>query len=644
SLREAVAAARRAAEEAGAAQAASAQAELQAARNAEQAGEAAFARRAYDEAPSQFRAAERAYQDAARHASAQQAVSAAVAEVERLIAAGHVERALESLARVRESNPKHPQLPKLDVQIKRLEERKRREQAQSLLTQARRLQTQGDVAGALRLAEEAVELAPTDAAAVRLRDELQEALAQPEEATPPPTPAPPRTVPRAPERRAPREQPEPQRVPRQGLGAKQIGIGVAAGLLLIVGAGAYVFWPKEPPRETRTIDVVLEVLPPGTPEQLAGEVTRIDGGKVTIRSGSQTYQFQLPAEALKNLKVGDPVEARLTVKPESGRARAEEARRAMAAARDEAAKAEANKVDAKSWAAAGDREREADAAFGKQDFAGAQAAYAGAREAYARAAKEANDKKRTAEKVREVREQQDQAVQARSRAQGLEAATLAGDLWNKGIGLEKSADEALKLLDLDKALALAKDAEQTFRAAAERAEKQQSEEARAAAAAASEATKARQAAEQVEASRYAKDVFAQAEERLKAGQTASEAKDHRTARTRYGEAEKRYQQAKQDAEILKNGLSARQREAEQSRNKMAQSRSDADLVNAKNLVAKAYQEAAAKDTDAQQLFTRADGHALNQRFREAQQEYERAKQRFGDAQQEYEKAAKEARA
>jgi serine/threonine protein kinase len=644
-LRDAVAAARRAAEEAGAAQAATAQAELLAGRTAEQAAETALARHAHDEAQSQFRAAERAYEDAARHASAQQAVSAAVAEAQRLIAEGHADRALEPLARVRESDPKHPELPKLEAQIKRLaDERKRREQVQSLLTQARRLQTQGDLARALRYAEEAVQIAPTDAAAVRLRDGLQEAAAEAEPATVPPVTAPPTPVSRPPERRpAPRErEPEVQRPPRQGLGAKQIGIGAAAGLLLIVGV--YFLWPTQtpPPREARSVELVVETLPPGAPQRVTGDVTRIDGSKVTIKSGGQTYEFPFSADALKDLKVGDLVEARFTVKPDTGRARAEDARKSMAAARDEAAKAEGDK--SRSWAPAAEKEREGDAALGKQDFAGALSAYNEARAGYSRAAKEATEQRDLALKLKGVREQQDQAAQARSRAQGLEAPTLAGDLWNKALALEKSADEALKRLEFDRAVGLAKEAEQVFKAAGDQAGKQQGEEARAAAAAASEATKARQAAEQVEASRYAKDLFAQAEERLRLGQTATDAKDHRTARGRYVDARDRYVQAKQEADNLRGGLAARQKDAEQFRDRMVQARSQADQANARSLVTRVYQDAAAKESDAQQLFSRADGHAAGSRFREAQQEYERAKQRFGEAQQGYETATKEARA
>ena len=70
-------------------------------------------------------------------------------------------------------------------------------------------------------------------------------------------------------------------------------------------------------------------------------------------------------------------------------------------------------------------------------------AYAEAQAVYAKAS-QGRHRPEPAEQIARVREQQDQAVQARSRAQGLEAATRAADLWGKGLGLEKSADEALK--------------------------------------------------------------------------------------------------------------------------------------------------------------------------------------------------------
>jgi hypothetical protein len=279
-LREAVAAARRAAEEAGAAQAASAQAELQAARTAEQAGEAAFARRAYDEAQSQFRAAERAYQDAARHASAQQAARTAVAEAQRLIAEGHPDRALEALDTARESDPTHPEIPELEAQIERLaEERKRREQVQSLLAQARRLQAHGDVARALRHAEEAVQLAPADAAATRLRDDLQEAAHQAATQAARPVELPTASVVPAPEppanpsqgRRAsapPTRSLEPRRpaavAPPQpagrGFDPRKMAAVAVAGLVLAVGGG-YAIWSVTRPAaipSVRTLEGLRE--------------------------------------------------------------------------------------------------------------------------------------------------------------------------------------------------------------------------------------------------------------------------------------------------------------------------------------------------------------------------------------------------
>ena len=81
---------------------------------------------------------------------------------------------------------------------------------------------------------------------------------------------------------------------------RQIAIGLAAGVLLSAGTAAAQNTPPTAP-------------PAGSPERVAGQVTKIDqaSGKVTIQSGGQTYEFQASPETLKGLKVGDRIEARL---------------------------------------------------------------------------------------------------------------------------------------------------------------------------------------------------------------------------------------------------------------------------------------------------------------------------------------------
>jgi Cu/Ag efflux protein CusF len=80
---------------------------------------------------------------------------------------------------------------------------------------------------------------------------------------------------------------------------RQLALGLTAGVLLSAGTAAAQNPPPAPPA--------------GTPERVAGQVTKIDqaSGKVTIQSGGQTYEFQASPETLKGLKVGDRIEARL---------------------------------------------------------------------------------------------------------------------------------------------------------------------------------------------------------------------------------------------------------------------------------------------------------------------------------------------
>jgi len=55
-----------------------------------------------------------------------------------------------------------------------------------------------------------------------------------------------------------------------------------------------------------------------TPEKVEGQVLKVDNaqGKVTVRGGDGTvHEFQASAETLKDLKVGDKLEAKLREAP-----------------------------------------------------------------------------------------------------------------------------------------------------------------------------------------------------------------------------------------------------------------------------------------------------------------------------------------
>jgi Cu/Ag efflux protein CusF len=80
---------------------------------------------------------------------------------------------------------------------------------------------------------------------------------------------------------------------------RRFAIGLTAGTLLSAG--------------TAMAQMPATQQPAGTPERVAGQVTRIDQatGKVTIQADGKTYEFQASAETLKDLKVGDRIEAKL---------------------------------------------------------------------------------------------------------------------------------------------------------------------------------------------------------------------------------------------------------------------------------------------------------------------------------------------
>jgi hypothetical protein len=266
-LRQAAAAARAAAEEAGARQ--GAPGPFGDGEAAEQAGEGSFGRSVFVDAQSRFRAAEQAYQLAARQATEQQEVRAALADAQRLMGEGRADRALEALARVRALLPSHPELPRLESQAQRaMEARKTRERVRGLLENARKLTAHGELAKALQLAEEAVRLVPDDAAALRLRDDLRERIRQ----AGMPVPDTPSfedletavkvgttTRPGPVQRTATRPIPVPSDAEarperRGGFGPSRIAIA-AVVVLAVAGGAVYTMWPSPTPQPEKKADV-----------------------------------------------------------------------------------------------------------------------------------------------------------------------------------------------------------------------------------------------------------------------------------------------------------------------------------------------------------------------------------------------------
>ena len=82
-----------------------------------------------------------------------------------------------------------------------------------------------------------------------------------------------------------------------------VSAGVAAGLVLWTAAA---FAQATPPAGPAG----------GSPERVEGQVVKNDhqSKRVTIQSGGKTYEFQASDETLKDLKVGDRIEAKLRPK------------------------------------------------------------------------------------------------------------------------------------------------------------------------------------------------------------------------------------------------------------------------------------------------------------------------------------------
>jgi hypothetical protein len=161
-----------------------------------------------------------------------------------------------------------------------------------------------------------------------------------------------------------------------------------------------------------------------------------------------------------------PVASPPTPAARSERDVAEDLRTKARGARESAAKGEAERLAAALWTAAAARERDAEAAFGRQDYAIAQAAYRDAEQAYERAAAQAQRAVVLVAREFEARRVQERTVEARQAAEAADAAQLAPPVWARASKAERDAESALKGQDFERAKALWRDAEQAYREAA----------------------------------------------------------------------------------------------------------------------------------------------------------------------------------
>ncbi|MGH7321003.1 MAG: protein kinase domain-containing protein, partial [Candidatus Rokuibacteriota bacterium] len=319
------------------------------------------------------------------------------------------------------------------------------------------------------------------------------------------------------------------------------------------------------------------------------------------------------------------------------REEAEQGRTTMLAAREAAAQAGAERLVSALWGPATEKASEAETAFAAQDYARAQAAYQEARQAYEQAGGAARG-------TAEVRRAQEQVAEARRAAAVVEAQKLATSLWTRASGVERQAEDAVRRQEFDRAQALLRDAVKGYREAAgeaarkaaaassaerERVAAQKRDLAAAEESAAATAT-ARREAELAGAPRYASKTLALAQEKEKEGQVSLGRGEYAAARERLREAQNEYQRARHEAaeaekrETLLQGQL--QRDTEQVKTQMAQARGLAEQAEARRVAPRLWAEATAKETEGQAALGRREFAAAQQRFREAQQGYQRATQ------------------
>jgi len=324
---------------------------------------------------------------------------------------------------------------------------------------------------------------------------------------------------------------------------------------------------------------------------------------------------------------------------------AEEQRELMTEARQKAGDADAERLAAGLWAAAREKERDAEAALGKRDFTRARDAYREAQEAYVLAYGEAREGAAAAQKATEIRRVQEQTAEARRAADVAEAPRLAPSSWGRGARAQQEAEAALARRDLEQARGRFQDAAQAYREAErEAAEKTAAAAARererlavlrrqleAAQQVASAAAAARRDAEQAGAPRYAPGLFGPAQAKEQEGQAALDRQDFPTAQQRFREAQEAYRRATQEAqraaevERREAGLLAeRQREAEALRARMAEARGQAEQAEARRWAAERWAAAASQEAEGQAALGRREYPQARERFREARQAYEQA--------------------
>ncbi|MGH7332150.1 MAG: PEGA domain-containing protein [Candidatus Rokuibacteriota bacterium] len=307
----------------------------------------------------------------------------------------------------------------------------------------------------------------------------------------------------------------------------------------------------------------------------------------------------------------------------------DELKKSVAAARDDAVKADSERLVSKPWSAAANKDREAAAALAQGRLGDAQARYREALDGYVAAANEARALTREVTRRQgESRQLQDQAAAARRAADVVQAPKLAADKWAKATNAEQAAGNARDRADYEKANSLYRDATAAFqdaekeaqgRASADevarvtklRAELEEAEQARTAALA------ARANAVVQGAQTYAAQGLAQGQQREKEGDAALMRQDFPNAKQSFGAARADYAAA---AEAARTGKLRDDRQgAEEARTAAAAARTDA--VNQGAQAAQGLAQGQQHEKEGEAALTRQDFANAKQAFLDARKDY-----------------------
>jgi hypothetical protein len=303
----------------------------------------------------------------------------------------------------------------------------------------------------------------------------------------------------------------------------------------------------------------------------------------------------------------------------------EQARTEMAQARDAADTAGARRLVGPLVAAAESKDRDGQAAFGRQDYPQARRLFQDAQADYRRAAEEARRVAAIEGERARTSEARAQMAEARSQAEQAGARRAPGSPFPAAEAKERDGQAALGRGELARAQQLFREAQVEYqkavteaeRLAALERERPPAEQARALMA------QAREAADRADAKRLAAPLHAAAEGKERDGQAAFGRQEYPRARQLFQDAQAEYQKAAQEGQRVA-AIERDRQGADQARTLAAQARTEAEKAEARQHAAPLWASAGAKEADAQRAVEARQYAAARARFQEAQADYQRA--------------------